>query len=58
MVYGDHGRKLLYPLSMANHAAKFPFKEFYAKSLHFRVMCRTAAVLLVGYGYVAYTMGK
>ena len=58
MVYGDHGRKILAPMTSANHFAIFPFKEFYSKLLHFRVLCRTGLTLLAGYGYFAYTNGN
>ncbi len=57
MVYGDHGRKVLHPMTTANYLAIFPFKEFYSKLLHFRILMRTGAVLLAGYGYFAYKNG-
>ena len=58
MVYGDHGRKLLAPMTTANHFALFPFREFYSKLLHFRVAMRAGACLLAAYGYFAYKNGK
>ena len=57
MVYGDHGRKVLAPMTSMNSFAMFPFKEFYSKLLHFRVLCRTGVTLLAGYTYFAYTNG-
>jgi len=58
MVYGDHGRKLMHPLTTLNRMAVFPFAEFYSKLLHFRVATRTFALLTVGYGYFAFKQGK
>lgn len=58
MVYGDHGRKLMHPLTTMNRLAVFPFSEFYSKLLHFRIFMRTGAVLLAGYGYFAFKQGK
>lgn len=58
MVYGDHGRKLLHPMTTMNRLATFPFSEFYSKLLHFRVMMRTGAILMAGYGYFAYKQGN
>lgn len=57
MVYGDHGRKILHPMTSANYFAMFPFKEFYSKLLHFRVLMRTGVVLLAGYSFFAYKNG-
>lgn len=58
MVYGDHGRKLLHPLTTLNRVAVFPWAEFYSKLLHFRIFMRTGAVLAAGYGYFAFKQGN
>ncbi len=52
MVLGDHGRKVLYPMSLAQRFAVFPWKRYYQNSLYFRSVCWCASVVGVGWVYV------
>lgn len=52
MVLGDHGRRVLYPMSLSQHIASFPWRKFYHNSMYFRAFCATGLALATGWTYV------
>ena len=52
MVLGDHGRKVLTPLTVTQSFARFPWAKFYKNSLYFRAMCGTGVVVASAWAYI------
>lgn len=49
MVLGDHGRKFLYPYTLSQKFAHFPWKKLYNNSMYFRALCGTGVALSAGW---------
>ncbi|CAF0937512.1 unnamed protein product [Brachionus calyciflorus] len=52
MVLGDHGRRVLYPMSLSQQFAAFPWKRLYGNSMYFRAFCATGLTLATGWAYI------
>lgn len=52
MVLGDHGRKVLYPLTLSQRIATFPWAKMYKNSLYFRAFSATGLVLASAWAYI------
>ena len=55
MVLGDHGRKLLVPLTLTQQFAHFPWGKYYRNSMYFRAWCGTALGLSAVWAYILAT---
>ncbi len=45
MVLGDHGRRVLYPMTFSQKLASFPWSKWYNSSMYFRAFCATGLTL-------------
>ena len=52
MVLGDHGRKILAPMTMSQKFAHFPWAKMYHNSMYFRAMCGVGLVFAAGWSYI------
>jgi hypothetical protein len=52
MVLGDHGRNFLYPLTLTQRFASFPWAKMYTNSLYFRAFSATGVVLASAWAYI------
>ncbi len=52
MVLGDHGRKVLAPMTLTQEFAMFPWSKFYKNSTYFRFFCGTGLALATGWAYI------
>lgn len=52
MVLGDHGRKILYPMTISQQFAHFPWKKVYQNSMYFRAFCATGLAFGLGWTYI------
>jgi len=53
MPLGDHGRKLLTPLTGVQKLASFPWGKYYKSSMYFRAWCGTALGIASVWTYIA-----
>ena len=53
MPLGDHGRKLLTPLTGVQKLAAFPWGKYYRSSMYFRAWCGTALTIASVWTYIA-----
>lgn len=54
MVLGNHGRRLLYPMTPLQGVLTLPWSKLYKQSLFFRTMTNVFAGTLAVFGYVGY----
>ena len=52
MTLGDHGRKVLYPMTISQKFYSFPWKRYYQNSLYFRYVCGCATFVGATWAYV------
>jgi hypothetical protein len=52
MVLGDHGRKVLHPMTPFQRVALFPYGKLYKHSMYFRAICGVGVAVAAGWIYV------
>jgi hypothetical protein len=54
MVLGEHGRRLLRPMTPLQCAVAFPWKRLYNHSIYFRMFSRVTVGMFCVWGYIGY----